>query len=94
VTADKEEFAITAPIPDSRTADRRARDAQIAAEPQLSLPQLPDGATAIPVKTHLARLRGQAMAVAGIVENGFARPIDLAFELSEHSRVTIVAEAD
>ena len=85
---------MTIPTANQRSAERRARDEQIAAEPPLSLPELPPGAVPAPVETHLARLRQQPLAIAGIVENGLVRPLDPAVKLPEHSRVIIVAEAN
>jgi len=78
---------------DHRSAERRARDEQIAAETPLSPPKLSPDATPAPVESHLARLRRQPLAIAGIVENGLVRPLDPAVKLPEHSRVIIVAEA-
>jgi hypothetical protein len=76
------------PEADNRSAERRARDEQIAAEPQLALPDLPADATPRPVESHLSR---RPLAVAGIVENGVVRPLDPTVKLREHSRVIIVA---
>lgn len=84
---------MTIPTADERSADRRGRDEQIAAETHLPLPKLPSDAVPAPVETQLARLRRQPMAIAGIVENGLVRPLDPAVKLPEHSRVIIVAEA-
>jgi hypothetical protein len=78
---------------DHRSPERRARDEQLASDPKLPPLELPAGAVASPVETHLARLRRQPVAVAGIVENGLVRPLDPAVKLPEHSRVIIVAEA-
>ena len=77
---------------DQRSAERRARDDQIATEPQLAPPDLPAGSKPMPVEAHLARLRRQPVAITGIVENGLVRPVDPAVKLPEHSRVIIVAE--
>lgn len=84
---------MTIPTADQRSADRRARDEQIAGEMRLPPPELPPGAGPSPVESHLARVRRQPMAIAGIVENGLVRPLDPAVKLPEHSRVIIVAEA-
>ncbi|HEX3601746.1 MAG TPA: hypothetical protein VHU84_16450 [Lacipirellulaceae bacterium] len=84
---------MTIPTADQRSAERRTRDEQIAAEPHLSPPELPSGAVPVPVETHLGRQRLHPVAIAGIVENGLVRPIDPAVKLPEHSRVIIVAEA-
>ncbi len=84
---------MTIPTADQRSAERRARDEQIAAEPHLPLPELPTNAVPATMETHLARLRRQPLAIAGIVENGLVRPLDPAVKLPEHSRVIIVVEA-
>jgi hypothetical protein len=76
---------------DSRSPERRARDEQIAAEPQMSPPELPPDATPSPVEAHLGGLVRHPRAVAGIVENGLVRPLDPAVKLPENSRVIIVA---
>jgi hypothetical protein len=75
---------------DQRSAGRRARDEQIAAEPPLPPMELPPDATPSPVESHLARTR-RPLAVAGVVENGLVRPLDPTVKLPEHSRVIIVA---
>src|SRR5688500_7609285 len=77
---------------DQRSAERRARDEQIAAEPEIPPPDLAPGAKPMPVEAHLTRLRRQPVAITGIVENGLVRPIDPTIKLPEHSRVIIVAE--
>jgi hypothetical protein len=84
---------MTTPAADQRSADRRSRDEQIAGETRLPPLDLSPGAVPAPVETHLARLRRQPLAIAGIVENGLVRPLDPAVKLPEHSRVIIVAEA-
>jgi hypothetical protein len=84
---------MTTPAPDQRSADRRARDEQIAAETHLPPPQLPPGAVSAPLEMHLAHQRRQPLAIAGIVENGLVRPLDPAVKLPEHSRVIIVVKA-
>ncbi|HEY7156798.1 MAG TPA: hypothetical protein VH575_22710 [Gemmataceae bacterium] len=76
---------------DQRSAGRRARDEQIAAEPQLAPLELPPDAPSSSVEAHLSRQRRRPLAVAGIVENGLVRPLDPAVKLPEHSRVIIVA---
>jgi hypothetical protein len=89
-----EDRDMTEPATDDQSAERRARDEQISAEPHLAPPQVPSGAVPGPVETHLARQRRQPLlAIAGIVENGLVRPLDPAVKLPEHSRVIIVAEA-
>jgi hypothetical protein len=73
---------------DHRSADRRARDEQIAAEAPLAPPKLPADATAAPMETYLGRSKAtRPLAVAGIVENGLVRPLDPAVKLPERSRV-------
>jgi hypothetical protein len=79
------------PDVDNRSPGRRARDEQIAAEPQMAPPELPSDAPSAPVETHVGRYRGRPVAVAGVVENGLVRPLDPAVKLTEHSRVIIVA---
>ncbi len=81
---------MTAPAPDLRSPQRRARDEQIADEIQLPPPDLPPDAAASPVEAHLASRR-RPVAVAGVVENGLVRPLDPDVRLPEHSRVIIVA---
>ncbi len=76
---------------DKRSPGRRARDEEIAAEPEMAPLPLPPEATAAPVETHLAQHRRRPVAVAGVVENGLVRPLDPAVKLAEHSRVIIVA---
>ena len=76
---------------DTRSAERRALDERIAAEPQRSPPEMPAGTLAASVETHLARLLRRPRAVAGIVQNGVVHPIDPAVTLPEQSRVIIVA---
>jgi hypothetical protein len=82
---------MTTPAVDQRSPSRRARDEQIAAEPQLAPPESPPATVPLPVETHLGRLRRRPFAVAGIVENGLVRPLDPAVKLPEHARVIIVA---
>jgi hypothetical protein len=76
---------------DTRRPERRARDEQIAAEPQLAPLELPADAVPSPVETHLRRQYRRLLAVAGVVENGLVRPLDPAVKLPEGSRVIIVA---
>ncbi len=75
---------------DDRSAERRARDEQIAAEPPVQMPEIPAGSATEPVEAHLDRLRRRPLAIVGIVENGLVRPLDSAVKLLEHSRVIIV----
>ena len=82
---------MTTPEVDQRSPGRRARDEQIAAEPQLAPLELPADAAPSSVEAHLGRLRRRPLAVAGIVENGLVRPLDPTVKLPERSRVIIVA---
>ena len=86
---------MSTPEADQRSASRKAKDEQIAAEPQLAAPQLPPDAAFAPIEAHLAsnarRPPSRPIAVAGVVENGLVRPLDPAVKLPEHSRVIIVA---
>jgi hypothetical protein len=82
---------MTTPRVEQRSPGRRARDEQIAAEPQLAPLELPPDATPSSVEAHLGRLRRRPLAVAGVVENGLVRPLDPEVKLPEHSRVIIVA---
>ena len=82
------------PEADQRSALRKAKDEQIAAEPQLAAPQLPPDAPFAPVEAHIeaqgARNPRRPLAVAGVVENGLVRPLDPTVKLPEHSHVIIV----
>ena len=80
---------MTSKAADDRSSKRRARDEQIALEPQLPPLDLPADATPSSVEVHLARLH-RPVAVAGVVENGVVRPLDPAVKLPEHARVIIV----
>ena len=82
---------MTIPDPDLRSAARRTRDEQIAAEPLLAPPELPADAASSPMEVHQLRVERQPLAVAGVVENGVVRLLDPAVRLPEHSRVIIVA---
>ncbi|HEV3118220.1 MAG TPA: hypothetical protein VGY58_14310 [Gemmataceae bacterium] len=82
---------MTTPGVDERSAGRRARDEEIAAEPQLAPLEPPPDAVPSPVEEHFGRLGRRPLAVAGVVENGLVRPLDPAVKLPEHSRVIIVA---
>jgi len=75
---------------DSHSLERRVRDEQIAAEPQMVSPDAPPDATPSPMETHRGHL-AHPLAIAGIVENGLVRPLDSGVQLPEHSRVIIVA---
>jgi hypothetical protein len=79
---------------DQRSPGRRARDEEIAAEPQIAPLELPPDAAPSSVEVHLGRLRRRPLAVAGIVENGLVRPLDPAVKLAERSRVIIVASEE
>ncbi len=80
---------MTTPGIDQRTPAQRARDEQIAAEPQLPPPELPADAVPSSMEAHPRRRR--AVAVTGIVENGLVRPVDPTMRLPEHSPFIIVA---
>jgi hypothetical protein len=82
---------MTTPGIDQRSPGRRARDEQIAAEPEMAPLELPPDATPSPVEAHLGRLRRRPLALAGVVENGMVRPLDPTVKLPEGSRVIIVA---
>lgn len=82
---------MTNPTADQRSPERRVRDDEIAAEPQLPPPELPPDAVPSPVEAHLGRLHRRPVAVAGVVENGLIRPLDPTVKLPERSRVIIVA---
>src|SRR5438093_10173567 len=82
---------MTIPGTDQRSPGRRARDEQIAAEPEVAPLELPADAAPSSVEAHLGRLRRRPLAVAGIVENGLVRPLDPAVRLPERSRVLIGA---
>ena len=86
---------MTTPEADRRSPERRARDEQIAAEPQMPPPELPPDASPLPVEAHLARQQvRRPVAVVGVVENGLVRPLDPAVKLPERSRVIIVASEE
>ena len=85
---------MTTPKVDQRSPGRRARDEQIAAEPQMPPLELPSDAPCSPVETHLGRQRRHPVAVVGVVENGLVRPLDPAVKLPERSRVIIVASEE
>jgi hypothetical protein len=77
------------PEPDQRSAQRKALDEQIAAEPIMPPPAVPTGAPTSPMEAQLARRH--PVALQGVVENGLVRPLDPAVKLPEQSRVIIVA---
>ncbi|MHB1426228.1 MAG: hypothetical protein ACYC3I_23940 [Gemmataceae bacterium] len=55
---------------DQRSPERRARDEQIAREPQLAPLELPPDAVPSSMESHHGRLRRRPFAVLGVVENG------------------------
>jgi hypothetical protein len=75
---------------DERSPGRKARDEQIAAQPQMAPLDLPPDAPSSPVEAHVHPHLRRPVAVAGVVENGLVRPLDPAVTLPEHSRVIIV----
>jgi hypothetical protein len=79
------------PEADQRSPKRRAKDEQVAAEPQMAPPELPPDTPFAPVEAHLAKHLRPPVAMAGVVENGLVRPIDPSVKLPEHARVIIVA---
>jgi hypothetical protein len=79
------------PGADQRNPGRRARDEEIAAEPEMAPLELPPDPALSSMEAHLGRLRRRPLAVAGVVENGLVRPLDPAVKLPEHARVIIVA---
>ena len=76
---------------DNRSPARKAKDEEIAAEPQLLPVDLPADAVFSPIEAHLGSGHSCPIAVAGIVENGVVRPLDPAVKLREQERVIIVA---
>lgn len=81
---------MTAPMTDTRSADRKARDEQIAARPPLTIPDT-SGMTPMPLEL-LMRGSRRPVAYVGVVENGVIRPLDPTVILAERSRVIIVAQ--
>ena len=82
---------MTIPGVDQRNPGPRARDEQIAAEPQFAPLVLPPDAPTSPAEAHLGQLHRRPLAVVGVVENGLVRPLDPTVKLPEGSRVIIVA---
>ncbi|MFZ1933213.1 MAG: DUF2971 domain-containing protein [Thermoguttaceae bacterium] len=80
------------PIAENRSLERRDRDEQIAAEPELAPSDLPADAVSLPVEDHLSQRRCRPVAVMGVVENGEVRPVNSGVKLPERSRVLIVTE--
>jgi len=78
------------PEADQRSVSRRTQDENISTETPKGPLDLPADAQALPLESHLDRLR-RPMAVAGVVENGVVRPLDPSVKLAEHARVIIVA---
>ena len=76
---------------DTRSAERKLKDEQISAEPQLSPPVLNADASPQPVESHLKRLQKRPVALMGIVENGLVRPLDPSVKFAEQSRVIIIS---
>jgi len=81
---------MSTPELDSRSPQRRARDEEIAREPQLPSLELPPDAASSAMEAHLGRIRRRPLAVRGVVENGLVRPLDPAVKLPEHAQVIIV----
>lgn len=79
---------------DTRTPERRDADEFLAAAAKLPVPSLPADATALPVEAHLVKRHRRPLAVAGLVENGVARPLDPSVKLPEHARVIIVTSEE
>lgn len=78
---------------DHRSAQRRIRDEEMAAEPQLPPLDLPPNTIPAPLEKHLGRTKRHPVALAGVVENGVVRLVDNTVKLPEHSRVIVVAES-
>ena len=76
------------PQADVRSDQRKQKDEDLAAEPELPTPALPPGVQPRPLESLLRR---RPLAVLGIVENGLIRPLDPTVKLPEHARVIIVA---
>lgn len=75
---------------DERSAERRRLDEEIAAEPELALPDVPADSLPSSMESHLRQI-SRPVAIAGVVENGAVKPLDSSVILQEHSRVIIVA---
>lgn len=76
---------------DNRSPQRRARDEQLAAEPQLPPLGVAEDAVPMAMESKL-RARRRPVALEGIVEDGIVRQIDNTVKLPNHSRVIVVAE--
>jgi hypothetical protein len=77
-------------VPDTRSAERQARDEAIGARPPLPIPDT-SGMTPMPLEQFAGRAR-RPVAYVGVVENGVIRPLDPTITLAERSRVIIVAQ--
>jgi hypothetical protein len=84
-------YPMTVPQPDLRSEQRKMLDEQIAGEPQLPPPDLPEGAQPRRLEDYIRPRRRRPIAVMGVVENGLVRPLDPQVKLPEQSRVIIVA---
>jgi hypothetical protein len=78
------------PQPDTRSQSRKALDEQLAAEPQLPVPEAALGEFPRPLETYLRPPR-RPVAVVGVVENGVIRLLDARVKFPEQSRVIVVA---
>ena len=78
------------PQPDTRSESRKALDEQLAAEPQLPIPDAAPGEFPRPLETYVRPLR-RPVAVVGVVENGVIRLLDPRVKFPEQSRVIVVA---
>jgi hypothetical protein len=76
---------------DHRSPTRRALDEEIAAAAPIPPLELPPDAVATPVEVQLAAHVRRPVAVVGVVENGWVRPLDPTISLPENARVIIVA---
>jgi len=76
--------------PDTRSAERRALDEQMAEATPLPQLDLPRDAVAAPIEVHLSKHR-RPVAIAGVVVNGMVKPLDPGVRLPEDTRVIIVA---
>jgi hypothetical protein len=78
------------PQSDTRNERRKALDEQLAAEPQLPIPDAAPGDRLRPLEAHL-RPHRRPVAVVGVVENGVVRLLDTTVKFPEQSRVIVVA---
>jgi len=79
------------PVPDTRSAKRKAADERLAEEPPLAPPDLPVGTTPRSVESLLPVRK--PVAILGVFENGLVRPVDPAVTLPERAKVIIVTNA-